>query len=109
MRFAPILIAVISLGLMGLTFVPSPAAVETARAHGFSEDVISRGLQHSFERRLLFWGATLAELAWLLALVFRGWGRRVTKRCHHLARGRWLPTLLLAGLCYFAVQALLHL
>ena len=110
MRYVPVLIIAAFVGLMALTFVPAPAAtVELARAHGFTDQAIADGQQFSFQRRWFFWGATALELAWLLGLVFAGWGRRVTDTCQRLARGWWLPTLLLAGACFFLVQALISL
>ncbi len=110
MRSISSFIVAACIGLMVLTFLPPPqSTVELARSHGFSDEVIANGQQFSFERRLFFWGVTLLELVWLLALVFAGWGRRVTDRCQRLTRGRWLPTLLLVGACYYLAQALIHL
>ena len=108
MRYLPAIIVVIFVGLAVLTlFVPYPPAVELARSYGFSDDVIANGLRHSFERRLFFWGATFIQLFVLLALVFTGLGRRVTVRCQQLARGWWLPTLLLSGAFYYVVLLIL--
>src|SRR5437870_12884424 len=87
------------------TFAPAPAeSVAQARAY-FTDDVIARGADYAFPRRLLFWSATLLHLGLLLALV-GGWGKRVIDRCRAFARGWWLPTLLLGAgfysllLCY---------
>ena len=110
MRYAPFIIVAAFLGLMLLTFIPAPqSAVELARTHGFAETDIARGQQFSFERRLFAWGATLLELAWLLVLVFGGWGRRITEQCRRLTGDRWLLTLLLAAACYFLVQTFISL
>lgn len=110
MRYLPVIIVAAFLALMGLTFVPPPqSSVDLARTHGFSEQEIANGQQFSFDRRLFFWGVTLLELVWLLALVFAGWGRRLTNACHRCARGRWLPTLLLLGVSLFLAQALIHM
>lgn len=108
MRYLPAIIVAIFVGLALLTLlVPYPPAVELARSFGFSDEVITRGLQHSFERRLFFWGTTFIELFLLLALVYTGFGRRVTARCQQLARGRWLPTLLLSAAFYYVVLLIL--
>lgn len=110
MRILPVVIVVAFVGLMILTFIPPPqSAVDLARDHGFSEQVIADGRQFSFERRMFMWGETLLELAWLLALVFGGWGKRIADRCNSVARGRWLPTLLMLGVCLYLAQALIHL
>jgi len=66
----------------------------------FSDDVIANGAQYAFQRRLLFWSGTLLHLALLLAFL-SGWGQRVIARCRDLARGWWLPTLLLSAGLYF--------
>jgi STE24 endopeptidase len=88
--------------LAGITFIPSPAAtIDTVRTY-FAEADIERGVHYSFERRLLMWGSTLVQLGVLLAFAGR-WGERVTERCRRLARGWWLPTLLLVGGFYFVL------
>jgi STE24 endopeptidase len=91
------------------TFVPSPEAQAQARRYGFSAEEIERGLEYSFERKLLFWGATAAWLGFLATAALRGWGRAAADFFQRLTRGRWLLTVLLVGLAVFAVQTLLAL
>ncbi|MBI1830717.1 MAG: M48 family metallopeptidase [Planctomycetes bacterium] len=59
------------------TFVPYPAARESAHAADFSTEQIDRGLQYAFERRFFFWGATALELGFLCVLTMTGLGRRL--------------------------------
>lgn len=109
MRIAAWLIFGCFVLLAGAMFLPAPAStVELARAY-FSEDVIARGQQYAFERRWLSWGEILLQLAFLLALVVHGWGKRWAEACLRLARGWWLPTVVLLGACIYVAQALLGL
>ncbi|MCI0681883.1 MAG: M48 family metallopeptidase [Gemmataceae bacterium] len=108
MRQLPAIIVAVFVGLAALTLlVPWPPAVETARVSGFSDEVIANGMQHSFERRLFWWGTTFIELGLLLALVFTRLGPAATAWCRRLARGWWLPTLLLLAALYYVVLAIL--
>ena len=90
------------------TFSHSEAARAEAAAY-FSPDVIDKGLEFSFERRLLFWPLMALRLGLLVLLVTTGLARKVTDRCQALVGGRWLPTLLLVALLYFLADELISL
>jgi len=90
------------------TFSYSPAARAEAAAY-FPADVIERGLQFSFERRLLFWPLVALRFGFLVILVQTGLARKWTDRCQALVGGRWLATVLLVGLLLFLADALLAL
>src|SRR5262249_57585715 len=49
------------------------------------------------------------ELVGGVALFCAGWGGPLTDHGQRIARGGWLPTLLLLGACLFLAQALIHL
>src|SRR5262249_52300342 len=85
------------------------AAARTEAAAYFPEEVIERGLEYSFERRLLYWPLVALRLAFLVALVTTGLARKVTDRCHAWTGGRWLATVVLVGGLYFVVDELLSL
>jgi STE24 endopeptidase len=90
------------------TFVTSPPS-ERRAAEYFSEADIQRGLQFSYERKLLGWCGTGLQLALLTALVCTTWGRRLTDFFDRLTGSRWLLTLLLVGTAYLLVSELLSL
>jgi STE24 endopeptidase len=90
------------------TFSHSSVARAEAAAY-FPPDIIERGLQYSFQRRLLFWPLMALRLGLLVVLVETGLARKVTDRCQALFGGRWLPTLLLVGFLYFVADELLSL
>ncbi|HWY86908.1 MAG TPA: M48 family metallopeptidase [Gemmataceae bacterium] len=90
------------------TFSHSPATRAAAAAH-FPDDVIERGLQYSFERRLLSWPLIALRLGLLFLLVESGLGRKLADWCQSLVGGRWLPTVLMVGLLFFLADELLTL
>jgi STE24 endopeptidase len=90
------------------TFSHSPAARAEAEAY-FPPKVIDDGLQYAFERRLLFWPSVALQLGFLVVLVETGLARKVTDWCQKLVGGRWLLTVVLVGLLYFAVDVVLSL
>ena len=96
-------VACIALAFVALfvvnTFVTSPASEQRA-AEYFSAADIQRGLQFSYERKLLTWCGTGLQLALLTALVCTTWGRRLTDFFDRLTGRRWLLTLLLVGAAY---------
>ena len=71
--------------------------------------MIERGLQYSFERRLLFWPLVALRLGFLFVLLETGWARTVTDWCRARVGGRWLLSVLLVGLLYFLADELLSL
>jgi STE24 endopeptidase len=86
------------------TFIASPSARAEAEQY-FTAAQIQRGLDYSFERRLLFWPQTALHLGLLLVLC--AWARPLTDACARLVAGRWLPTVVLVGvICALAVEAL---
>jgi STE24 endopeptidase len=102
----PWMILTILVALAAITFVPAPPeVVERARPY-FTTQEIERGIRFGQERRVFFWGAVFAQLAVLVGLVFVGGGRRVTAWCRAVTRGTWLPTLLVTGLVYGLILAL---
>jgi STE24 endopeptidase len=90
------------------TFSQSPSARAAAAAY-FPDDVIDRGLQYSFERRLLFWPLIALRLGLLVVMVETSLGRKLADGCQALVGGRWLPTVLLVGVIYFLADELLSL
>jgi STE24 endopeptidase len=90
------------------TFVDSPASQQRA-AEYFSAEDIRRGLQFSYERKLLGWCGTGLQLALLTAIVCTPWGRRLTDRFDRWTGRRWLLTLLLVGAAYLLLSELLSL
>jgi STE24 endopeptidase len=90
------------------TFSKSSAAEAEARTY-FSADEIEWGLQYSFERRLLFWPAFAVKLGILVALVTTSIARKSTDWLQRRVGGRWLPTVLLVGLCCFFGSELISL
>ena len=90
------------------TFSHSDAARAEASLY-FPNDVIERGLQYSFERRLFFWLLFALRLGFLVLLVTTGLARRVTDWCHARTGQRWFATVVLVGLLYFLADALLVL
>ena len=90
------------------TFSHSPAT-RAAAADYFPDDVIERGLQYSFERRLLFWPLIALRLGLLVVLVESGLGRKLADWCQRLVGGRWLPTVLMVGLLFFLADEVLTL
>lgn len=90
------------------TFSSSPAAREQAAVY-FSSEAIERGLQFSFQRRLLYWPLVALRIGFLIMLVETRLARTVTDHWRRLVGGRWLPTVLLVGLSYFVADELLSL
>jgi STE24 endopeptidase len=90
------------------TFSRSDAARAEARAY-FDDVVIERGLEYSFQRRLLSWPLMGLRLGFLVLLVQSGLARKVTDGCQALVGGRWFPTVLLVGLLYFVADELMSL
>jgi STE24 endopeptidase len=87
-------------------FVPSSAARLDAGRY-FTAEEIDRGLAYSLERRLLFWGASAAQLGVLLVLGLTGVGRRLADTVATVSRGYWLPSVLGVGaVCYLSVELL---
>jgi STE24 endopeptidase len=90
------------------TFSHSSAAQAEAAAY-FPDDVIQRGLEYSFQRRLLFWPSIALRLGLLVLVVQTGWARKLTDRCRALVAGRWLPTVLVVGFFFFVADEFLSL
>jgi STE24 endopeptidase len=86
------------------TFVPYPAARQTALEAGFTTEQIDTGLQYSFERRLLSWGWIALKLTILCALGLTSLGRRLADRFLAWTGGRRI----LAALCIALVIALIE-
>src|ERR1017187_3991805 len=91
------------------TFVPYPAARQTALDAGFKEEQIDTGKQYSFERRLFFWGWTALDLTLLYALALTGLGRRLADRFLACTGGRRIVAALGMGLLYLALREILYL
>ncbi len=90
------------------TFVPS-AEAQAEAARFFSAEEIERGLQFSYQRRLLFWLQTGVNLGLLAALVFTGWARRLADTGMRWSGQRWWLTILFVGAVVFLAQACLAL
>jgi STE24 endopeptidase len=90
------------------TFSYSSAARADAEAY-FSERDIERGLQYSFERRLLFWPLFAVKLGLLVVLVTTSVGRKGVDWLQQRVRGCWLATVVLVGLACFLVNELISL
>src|SRR5438105_4012883 len=90
------------------TFVPDPEARAEA-AEYFSQETIERGLQRSFESKLLFWSSTAVHLGALALVALTGFARRLTDVCRRWTGGRWLPTLWLLGALLFVGNEVLSL
>jgi STE24 endopeptidase len=90
------------------TFVTSPANQERARQY-FSPAAIERGLQYSYEVKLLGWCGIGFQLALLTALVCTSWARRLTDCCERWTGGHWVATLLMVGAIYGLLSQVLAL
>jgi len=90
------------------TFLPAPAARAEAE-HYFPPDVIERGLQHSFEGKLIFWATTFTHLGALALVVLTGFARRLSDVFDHWTGKRWLLTVLLVGIFLFLGDEILSL
>src|ERR1700686_4115664 len=101
--------ALLFVTLFVVTAFSHSSAARAEAALYFSDEVIERGLEYSFQRRLLFWPLLALRFGLLVVLVETGLGRRVTDRCQALVGGRWLPTVLLVGALYFLADELLSL
>jgi STE24 endopeptidase len=87
-------------------FVPYPPARAQAERY-FTAQEIDRGLNYSFERRLLFWGSSAVELGILLVLGLTGAARRLADLAVGVCHGYWLPAVLgVGGLCFGLIHAL---
>src|ERR1700722_19188596 len=62
------------------TFVPFPAARDTATDAGFSAEQIDQGRLYSFQRRVFLWTGTALELGLLYCLAMTGVARRLADR-----------------------------
>lgn len=91
------------------TFVPYPAARESAYQAGFKEKQIETGLQYGFERRLFFWGWTALELSLLAALALTSAGRRLADRFIVWTGGRRIVAVLGVGLTFAVLREILYL
>jgi len=110
--FTKIVIGLIVAALFALvtltTFIPYPAAIEEARATGFSDSDIQIGLQYSFERRLFLWLAQVLEVGLLCGFALTRVSRRLADR---LLGWTWQNRILAAlgiGLFFSLVHTLLY-
>jgi STE24 endopeptidase len=101
--------AILFVTLFVVTTFSHSAAARAEAAVYFPENVIERGLEYSFQRRLLFWPALALRLGLLFLVVETGWARKLTDRCQALIASRWLPTVLLVGFFFFLADELLSL
>jgi STE24 endopeptidase len=92
---------------LALTFIPSAQARAEAAAY-FTEAEIATGLQHAFERRLLYWAASTVELALLCGLALTGASRRLADRLLAWTGGRPLAAVLGLGAVYFVAHTILQ-
>ncbi|MGH7162626.1 MAG: hypothetical protein ACREID_04010, partial [Planctomycetota bacterium] len=95
-------------GLLALvlvtTVVPSGEAEARAARH-FGREAVERLHRHGEQRRLLFWARTGVDLCFFAALLATPLGGRLARGAARLARGRWLPTLLVHGASLFLLHA----
>lgn len=85
------------------TFAP-PTRTEASKY--FTSEEIERGIQFSFERRLLYWAGAALHLGVLALIVFSGFARKLTDAIGARVGGRWLVMLLLVGgFCFLAEEA----
>jgi STE24 endopeptidase len=104
---AGIVLAFIALFVVN-TFIHSPPSRERA-ADYFSAEEIDRGLEFSFERKLLSWCGVGLQLALLTSLVCTTWGRRSTDFFDRCTGHRWVLTLICVGATYMILSELLSL
>lgn len=109
MRWLVFFVALILVTLFLVTTFSYSAAARADAAHYFPEDVIERGLQYSFERRLLFWPLMALRFGLLAVLVTTSLSRKLADLFARRTGGAWLPTVLLMGLAYFLADELITL
>src|SRR5690242_15801247 len=90
------------------TFLPNPEARAEA-AEYFSQETIERGLQRSFEGKLLFWSSTAVHLGALALVALTGFAHHLTDVRRRSTGGRWLLTLLQLGAILFVGNEILSL
>ena len=71
------------------TFVTTSPDSLTRAERYFSKSDIERGLQFSYERKLISWCGIGLHLALLTALVCTTWSRRLSDWCDRLTGRRW--------------------
>src|SRR5438105_1007673 len=72
----------------------------------FTSEEIDRGLEFSFERRLLDWTGAALHLAVLTFIVCSGFARRLADLLESWVGGRWLgAVLLVGGFCFLVEEA----
>src|SRR5689334_5313441 len=69
-----------------ITFGRSTTA-EAAATNYFPSHLIEQNLEYARQRWMLFWGSTLAQLIFLLALAFTSLARRLADGCSRICRG----------------------
>lgn len=92
-----------------LSFIPYPPATIEANEAGFSEEIIDVGLQHAFERRVLFWVYTTIDVGLLCVLGLSTLGRRFADWLLRWCRGYRIAAALFMGLGYVALHEILTL
>jgi STE24 endopeptidase len=88
------------------TFGHYPEQRDRAR-RDFSDRVIDVGREYAAKGRLIFWGSTAVHLSFLAALVYLGFGRRLTDWAGRLTGNRWYLTLGAVVLACFLADQLL--
>ncbi len=97
--------AMVFIGLFLATTFALPARAEAAPY--FTPEEIERGLEFSFQRRLLYWTGAALHLAVLAVIVFSGFARKLADAIAGWVGGRWLITVLLVGgFCFLLDEAI---
>src|SRR5260370_20400695 len=77
-----------------------PARAEAAPY--FTPEEVERGVEFSFQRRLLYWTGAALHLAVLAVIVFSGFARKFADAISRWGCGRWLITVfLVCGFFFF--------
>src|SRR5262245_2535848 len=89
------------------TFISSDEAQRRAAGAGFTSEEIERGLQYSYENRLIYWTYLGLDLLLLIALACTPVARRLADVVERFTGRRWFFTVVGVAVCCLALQYLL--
>lgn len=92
--------------VLSTQFPPSGDIVQDAQQY-FSAEEIEQGRTFAMQRRWIFWANALAQLVWLVYLVFTPIGKRIYLATGSIVHGHWLTHLILMAGAYFLGSALI--